>query len=79
MEKGLNKIVPTGIKNKLKRNKSWLKNAADQTKQNNPFCFCFIRTVIAVINLGLYFFDMITDFNLLFIFADNYLLILIMI
>ena len=68
---GLEKVAPKSIKNKMKRQKSYLKKKAEEIKQNNPCCFRVINTILAIINLGLYFFDIISDVNLLFIFWKN--------
>ena len=68
---GLEKVAPKSIKNKMKRQKSHLKKKAEEIKQNNPCCFRGIGIGLAIINLGLYFFDIISDVNLLFIFWRN--------
>ena len=51
---GLEKVAPKSIKNKMKRQKSYLKKKAEEIKQNNPCCFRGINTILAVINVGLY-------------------------
>mgnify|MGYP000529095976 CR=1 FL=1 len=68
---GMEKVAPKSIKNKMKRQKSYLKKKTEEIKQNNPCCFRVINTILAIINLGLYFFDIISDVNLLFIFWKN--------
>ena len=68
---GLEKVAPKSIKNKMKRQKSYLKKKAEEIKQNNPCCFRGIGIGLAIINVGLYFFDIISDVNLLFIFWRN--------
>ena len=68
---GMEKVAPKSIKNKIKHQKSYLKKKAEEIKQNNPCCFRGIGIGLAIINLGLYFFDIISDVNLLFIFLRN--------
>ena len=49
---GLEKVAPKSIKNKMKRQKSYLKKKAEEIKQNNPCCFRGIGIGLAIINLG---------------------------
>ena len=60
---GMEKVAPKSIKNKIKRQKSYLKKQVEKTQENHPSWFRGISIGHAIINVGLYFFDIYTDYN----------------
>ena len=54
---GIGKVAPKSIKNKIKRQKSYLKKQVEKTQENHPSWFRGISIGHAIINVGLYFFD----------------------
>ena len=67
----LNKVMPNSTKESLKRRKSYVRKEVEKCEEKYPCPFVFLRIIIAVLNLVLYFLDIITDVKLCYTFYHN--------
>ena len=64
------KVMPKGMKRRLRRKKSWVKRKTKRCKERYPRLVKVVSLANGVLNLALYFSDVVTDVVLCVIFFE---------